>query len=267
MMTKATTRKEKTMTLTELDAYFNGFLHKEDFAADPSRNGIQIENSAPAAKQITKVAFAVDACEATARRAAQAGAGLLFVHHGLFWGGCQPITGTHYRRIKAFLDADLALYASHIPLDANALVGNNYGIAARLELQDVTPFGSWRGMKLGAIGRLPAPVTLSELEKRLFPHGERALHILPFGKPLVQKVAVISGGAGEDFAQAVEAGADVFITGEVGHEEYHPIEESGINVIAGGHYQTETVGVQLVQQKLAADCGIETVFIDLPTGL
>lgn len=255
------------MTLTELDTYFNAFLKKELFAQDPSRNGIQIANSAPDAKQITTVAFAVDACEATAERAAQAGAGLLFVHHGLFWGGCQTITGIHYKRIKAFLDNDLALYASHIPLDANAEVGNNFGIAARLGLQDVRPFGEWRGMKLGAIGTLPAPVAIDELERKLFPNGERAAHMFPFGKKDIRTVAIISGGAGEDFAQAVAAGADAYITGEVGHEEFHPIEESGINVIAGGHYQTETVGVNLVRAKLEKECGLKTVFIDLPTRL
>ena len=255
------------MTLTELDTYFNSFLKKELFAADPSRNGIQIANSAPDAKQITKVAFAVDACEATANRAAQAGAQVLFVHHGLFWGGCQTITGIHYRRIKAFLEHDLALYASHIPLDANAEVGNNFGLAARIGLQDVRPFGTWRGMQLGAIGTLPAPVAIDELERKLFPNGERAAHVLPFGKKEIRTVAIISGGAGEDFEQAVAAGADAYITGEVGHEAFHPIEESGINVIAGGHYQTETVGVNLVRAKLEKDCDLETVFIDLPTRL
>ncbi len=255
------------MTLTELDRYFNTFLQRENFSADPSRNGIQIANSAPDSKQITKVAFAVDACEATARQAAQAGAQLLFVHHGLFWGGCDTITGIHYKRIKAFLKNDLALYASHIPLDANAEVGNNYGIAARLGLEDVQPFGLWRGMKLGAIGRLPKALTIDELERKLFPNGEKAAHLFPFGKKEIRTVAVISGGAGEDFNQAVVAGADAYITGEVGHEEYHPIEESGINVIAGGHYQTETVGVNLVRAKLEKDCGLETVFIDIPTRL
>ena len=260
-------REGQNMTLHELDLYFNSFLKKEDFLSDPSRNGIQIANSAPESKQITKVAFAVDACEATARQAAQAGAQLLFVHHGLFWGGCDTITGIHYKRIKAFLENDLALYASHIPLDANAEVGNNYGIAARLGLQDVKPFGSWRGMTLGAMGTLPAPVAIDELERKLFPDGERAAHILPFGKKEIRTVAIISGGAGEDFAEAVEADADVYITGEISHEDFHPIEESGINVIAGGHYQTETVGVNLVRAKLEKECGLETVFIDLPTRL
>ncbi|MBQ7158654.1 MAG: Nif3-like dinuclear metal center hexameric protein [Treponema sp.] len=255
------------MTLCELDTYFNGFLKKENFPSDPSRNGIQIANSAPESKPITKVAFAVDACDATAKQAAQAGAQLLFVHHGLFWGGCDTITGIHYKRIKAFLENDLALYASHIPLDANAEVGNNYGIAARLGLQNVQPFGSWRGMSLGAMGTLPKPLSIDELERALFPNGEKAAHLFPFGKKEIRTVAVISGGAGEDFDQAVAAGADAYITGEVSHEDYHPIEESGINVIAGGHYQTETVGVNLVRAKLEKDCGLETVFIDIPTRL
>ena len=84
---------------------------------------------------------------------------------------------------------------------------------------------------------------------------------------MIKKVAVISGGAGDDFDQAVKIGADAYITGEIGHSDYHGIEESGINVIAGGHYQTETVGVQLVQKRLEEDKGLETVFIDIPTTL
>lgn len=255
------------MTLLELDDYFNSFLHHENFSADPSRNGIQITNSDAGSKEISKVAFAVDACEATAKRAAQAGAGLLFVHHGLFWGGCETVTGIHYKRIRTFLENDLALYASHIPLDANEEVGNNFGIARRMGLKNIRPFGQWRGMTLGAIGELESAVSLTQLEKLLFPHGERAPHLFPFGKKEIRTVAVISGGAGEDFEQAVSCGADAYITGEVGHEEYHPIEEYGINVIAGGHYQTETVGVNLVREKLEKEKGIETIFIDIPTGL
>ena len=87
------------MTLTEFDTYINSFLRKEDFDKDISLNGIQIQNSEPDSKQIKKVAFAVDACEATAKRAAEQGADVLFVHHGLFWGACQTITGSFYKRI------------------------------------------------------------------------------------------------------------------------------------------------------------------------
>ncbi len=255
------------MTLTELNRYFNSFLHKEDYDSDISLNGIQISNSAPNEKEITKVAFAVDACQATALKAAEAGAQVLFVHHGLFWGHCETITGNHYKRVAAFIKNDLALIAYHIPLDANEFVGNNFGIAKRIGLEKVRPFGKWRGMTLGAIGELPQEVKIDELAKKLFPNGEKPSKIFPFGKEMIKKVAVISGGAGEDFDQAARIGADAYITGEVSHEDYHGIEESGINVIAGGHYNTETVGVQLVQKRLEEDKGLQTVFIDIPTGL
>lgn len=255
------------MTLTELDTYFNSFLHRENFPADPSRNGIQIQNSAPDKKPITKVAFATDACVDTARKAIEQGAQLLFVHHGIFWDDCNPLVEVQYKRVAEFLRGDLALYASHIPLDANPIVGNNYGLAKRLSLKKIKSFGDWRGMSIGVMGVLPKPLSLDELAVKLFPDGEKPLRLYPFGKQAIKTVALISGGAGEDVDQAYRAGADAYITGEVGHENFHVIEELGMNVIAGGHYQTETVGVNLVKAKLAKEKHIQTVFIDFPTGL
>jgi len=255
------------MTLKELNAFFNSFLKNEDFDKDISLNGVQVENSAPASKEIKKVAFAVDACLETIKRAAQANAGLLFVHHGIFWGSCDRVTGSHYKRISSLIKNDIALYASHIPLDANNPYGNNFGMASRLGIKDALPFGTWRGMTLGAIGNLERALTVDELVNKAFPHGNHSLHLLPFGKEKLSRIAIISGGAGDDVEQAIEAGADAFITGEIGHEQYHLAEEAGITVIAGGHYETETVGVNLVKAKLEAETDVEAVFLDVPTGL
>lgn len=255
------------MTLHQLDDYFRSFLNMEHYRGDPSLNGIQVENSQPEGKEIRKVAFAVDACQETISRAAAVRADLLFVHHGFFWGQCQTITGAHYQRIRQLLEKDMALYACHIPLDANELVGNNYGLARRLELQDLRPFGDWHGMTIGVGGTFPAPATLDSLVQRLFPGGERPLHLLPFGKKEISTVAIVSGGAARELSQAIEQGYDAFVTGEIGHEQYHQAMEAGINVVAGGHYQTETVGVSLVMEKLARETGIDIVFIQVPTGL
>ncbi len=254
------------MTLKELDEYFNGFLHKENYSSDPSKNGIQIENSDLTGKQIKKIAFAVDACCTTAEKAAEAGAGLLFVHHGLFWGGCNTITGTHYKRINSFLKNDLALYASHIPLDANSEVGNNYGLAFKLGLKNLESFGFWHGMCIGVKGEFEKPLSLTEIaQKALRPCA--APKFFPFGKETVQTLAIISGGAGEDHVQAAQEGVDAYLTGEFIHEDFHSAEECGISVIAGGHYETEIVGVNLVRQKVEKELGLETIFIDIPTGL
>ena len=255
------------MTLIEFDNYINSFLRKEDFAADISLNGIQIQNSSPEGKQIKKVAFAVDACEATATRAAKEGADILFVHHGLFWGHCQTITGSFYKRVSTFIKNDLALCAYHIPLDANNPYGNNWGLATRLGLTDCQMFGEWRGMILGVKGELPVECSLEELCAKLMRPGKSPRSVLAFGKSKIKTVGIISGGASEDVEDAVEQGLDCYITGEFAHEDFHFAQEMGINVIAGGHYETEIVGVSLVMQKVQSELGLECVFIDEPTGL
>lgn len=254
------------MTLAELDKYFNSFLHPENFPHDVSRNGIQIQNSDPEHKPVDKIAFAVDACEATALEAASLGAQVLFVHHGLFWGDCTVLTGVHYKRVAAFIKNDVALCAYHIPLDAHEKVGNNAGLAERIGLKKTEPFGEWRNMTIGVKGELRKPLTADELAS-LVMRPEKKAAVFPFGVQDIRTVGIVSGGAGEDVQQAAAAKLDAYITGAFEHEDYHYAKEAGINVIAGGHYETETVGVNLVRAKLEKDLHIETVFIDMPTGL
>ena len=255
------------MTLRELDKYFRSFLKPENFASDPSKNGIQIENSAPDLKEIKKIAYAVDACEQTVLEAAKQGADLLFVHHGLFWGGCEPLVGNTYKRIASFIKNDIALYAMHLPLDANNPYGNNYGLAARINLQNIEEFGTWRGMTIGVKGELPEPLTANELAEKVLNPGEKPLAVLSFGKEKIKTVGIISGGACEDVGQAVEEGLDAYITGEIEHTIYHYVKENNMNMIAGGHYQTEIVGVNLIRQKVEKELGIEGIFLDFPTSL
>lgn len=252
------------MTLKELDDYFKSFLNLENYSSDISKNGIQVENNC---KEITKVAFAVDACAETINRAANENCQVLFVHHGLFWGHEETITGSHYKRISALIKNNIALYACHAPLDANPYVGNNYGLAKRLNLEEIQPFAYWRDMLMGVIGDFEKSKSIDEVIKLLFSDGNKPYTVLPFGKKEIQKVVIISGGGGSDLSQAIKANADLFITGDFPHEQYHVALENQINVIAGGHYQTETIGVQSVAQKLKQEKGIETVFIDVPTGL
>ena len=255
------------MTLNELDAYLNAFLKKEDFPGDPSRNGIQIQNAAPADKSVSCVAFAVDACEATAEAAAAAGAQVLVVHHGLFWGGCETLTGNFYKRAASFIKNDMALIAYHLPLDANNPYGNNFGLAAALGLSKCEPFGNWRGMCIGVRGEFEEPVSAEALASSLSEITKTQPHVFPFGKKEIRTLGIISGGAGEDVDQAIELGLDCYITGEFAHEQYHFAEECGINVIAGGHYGTETMGVSLLKEKIEKELGLRTLFIDLPTDL
>ena len=255
------------MTVYELNEFFNNFLHKEDYPSDPSRNGIQIENKELYTKQIKKVAFAVDACEATAKKAREEGADVLVVHHGLFWGDCQTITGSHYKRISAFINNDVALIAYHIPLDANNPYGNNYGLLNILKMKNLEGFGMWRGMAIGVKGELEKALTPQELKELINSTLHTDAKLFSFGKKEIKTVGDISGGAGEDVEQAVSEGLDAYVTGEFGHELYHYAEEMKINVISAGHYNTETVGVNLLKNKVEKELGLETCFIHIPTGL
>lgn len=255
------------MTLIELDEYFNSFLNKENYSGDISLNGIQIQNSAPDKKEIKKVAFAVDACEATALKAAESKADVLFVHHGLFWGRCETVTGQFYKRLSAFLKNDLALIAYHIPLDANNPYGNNYGLAKRINLKNLQAFGQWHGMDIGVKGTLDKPLTTDEIAGKILRPGKKANCIIKAGKDKNTTVGIISGGASEEIKFAIEQKLDCYITGEFMHEDFQTAKEMGINVISGGHYETETVGVNLVMEKLKSEFNIETFFIEEPSGL
>lgn len=255
------------MTLNQFNDYLNAFLKKENFPSDPSLNGIQIENSAPEKKEIKKIAFAVDACEASAKIAAENNVDVLVVHHGLFWGNCQAITGSHYRRLSQFIKNDLALVAYHLPLDANNPYGNNYGIANKLKMKNLQDFGLWRGMCLGVKGELEKPVTAKDLAAALSQITRTSCNIMAFGKELIQTVGIISGGGSSDVEQAVAEGLDAYITGAFEHEDYHYAQEMGINVISGGHYGTEIIGVNLLKEKIEKELSLETLFIDLPTNL
>ncbi len=247
------------MTLHELDAWLRAFLSLPAFdGIDPSRNGFQVSCTAP---EVRKVAFAVDASRESFRRAAEADAQVLFVHHGIIWEKPERIVGTLYERIRLLIEKNVALYAVHLPLDQHPEVGNNIGIARHLGLSNVEPFGSFKGMKIGFKGSLSAPARLEDIVRRL------PGRTLPFGPELIRTVGVVSGGAPWEVMQAVEEGLDLYVTGEPSHGIYHHCLESRIHVIFAGHYQSESFGVNALAARLARDTGLETVYIDVPTGL
>ncbi len=253
------------MTLSELDAFLSSTLdHPAWTSRDKSLNGLQVGRSNP---EVSRVAFAVDACLQSFERAVAAGADVLVVHHGLFWGSPLAVTGGHRERLKYLFDHDLALWASHLPLDAHPLLGNNAGLALALGLGDLKPFGEYRGAKIGVKGALPAPLTLDRVCEVLFHGRENALQVLPFGKHEVSTIGLVSGGAAHDVADAIAEGLDLFVTGDADHTIHHVALEAGINVISGGHYATETWGVKQLAAYVQKTLGLSTVFLDLPTGL
>lgn len=252
------------MKLCELDRYFRSFLEIDSLeGTDISLNGIQVENRG----DIKKIAFAVDACQEVFNRAAAAGAQMVFVHHGLFWGHEQKITGAHYNRISTLIKNDMALYAVHLPLDIHPELGNNVALARIAGLRNLQPFGTFRGIKVGVKGEFETETTMAQVLDRASIDRNEILALYPFGKKHCRTGAVITGGGESDIMQAVDEDIDLFITGDAAHVVYHTALENRINMVSAGHYRTEIYGVRNVAEKVSRELGLETIFIDVPTGL
>lgn len=244
-----------------LVAYLDEYLGIAEWE-EKSLNGLQVEGSA----EVERVALATDAALATFAMASAAGAGFLIVHHGLFWGRVEPITGPHRARVAALLEAGISLYAAHLPLDAHPGVGNNAVLARLLELENPTPFGRWGSRSIGWRGVLESPTDPTALAARLEALLGARPDVLPFGADEVRTVAIVSGAAADLVFEAAQAGVDAFVTGETSHVAWHQARELGMNVFFAGHYASETLGVRALGDHLAAEFDLETVFLDAPTG-
>jgi dinuclear metal center YbgI/SA1388 family protein len=250
------------MELTELVAYLDGYLRVREL---PDRaqalNGLQVANSG----RVERIAVAVDAVQATIDAAVACGADLLLVHHGLFWDGNQPVTGRRYRRLRALLEADVAVYSAHLPLDVHPEVGNNAVLARALGVEVEGVLGEYKGAAVGVWGRLEMrrEALCARLDELL---GAR-VRMVAGGPERVRSVGIVTGGAGDLLAAARELGLDAYVTGEGDHHHYFDAEEGGINLFLGGHYATETWGVRALAERLEERFGLPWTFLDHPTGL
>jgi dinuclear metal center YbgI/SA1388 family protein len=250
------------MELSELVAYLDGYLRVREL---PDRaqalNGLQVANSG----RVERIAVAVDAVQATIDAAVACGADLLLVHHGLFWDGNQPVTGRRYRRLRALLEADVAVYSAHLPLDVHPEVGNNAVLARALGVEVEGVLGEYKGAAVGVWGRLEMrrEALCARLDELL---GAR-VRMVAGGPERVRRVGIVTGGAGDLLAAARELGLDAYVTGEGDHHHYFDAEEGGINLFLGGHYATETWGVRALAERLEERFGLPWTFLDHPTGL
>ena len=244
-----------------LVSYLDSYLGIADWE-EKSLNGLQVEGAA----EVEKVALATDAAMATFAMAAEAGVQFLVVHHGLFWGRVEPVVGPHRARIATLLDAGISLYAAHLPLDAHPGVGNNAVLARLLKLDNLTPFGRWGSKTIGWRGRLQAATDLAWLAGSLEALLGSRPDVLPFGPDRVETMAIVSGAAADLVAEAAETGVDAFVTGETSHVAWHQARELGVNVVFAGHYATETLGVRALGDHLSGEIGVQTMFLDAPTG-
>ncbi|MFL6595895.1 MAG: Nif3-like dinuclear metal center hexameric protein [Chthoniobacterales bacterium] len=248
--------------LNEIVRYTNEYLRIDDIPDWPNAlNGLQVENSG----EVRKIGAAVDASQRTFNAAAEAGIDLLLVHHGLFWAGLRAITGPVRRQIGFLFEKDIALYSAHLPLDVHPTVGNNAQLASALGLHDPEPFLDFKGQLIGL--RSQTQIFPNELARKLEESLGGAVKLYACGPATTSTIALITGGAGSEIYAIAEEGIDTFITGEAPHWAAVAAGELGINLLLGGHYATETIGVKGLAAHLAERFGLEWQFLDFPTGL
>jgi len=250
----------QTMTsLQTIAAFLDRELNVAAFA-DESHNGLQVENSGG----IARVCLGVDASLAFFKKAAQHKADMVICHHGLSWGdSLRRITGLNYRRLKFLMDNDIALYACHLPLDAHPRHGNNAQICKAFDLQKLKPFGLYHGIQIGFSGSLPRAMPYTAFKALAHRVFGNTVGTMDFGRRTVRTVAIVSGGAAEEIAEAGQKGIDVYVSGEPKLLAYHLAQEYGINAIFAGHYATEVFGVKALARLLAKRFRVKTEFLDL----
>ena len=248
--------------LKTIISHCDKILHTREIGDyEGAANGLQVDGRGP----ITRIAATVDASLATVKLAVAAKADLLIVHHGLFWSPSHPWTDKKHELLRLLVENNLAVYSSHLPLDAHPKLGNNAQLCAALGLKNMKPFYLTHGQTIGFKTR--TKISRAVLAKRL----ERAIgaqpKIIPGGGDICECIGVVTGGAGDGLKTAADEGVDTFITGEGPQWTFALAEELGLNVFYGGHYATETFGVKALAAHLSKKFKLPWEFLDHPTGL
>ncbi|HVX40510.1 MAG TPA: Nif3-like dinuclear metal center hexameric protein [Gemmatimonadaceae bacterium] len=255
-------------SLAQITEYLDATLDIANVPDYPGAlNGVQLANRG----NIECVATAVDFSSASVEGAIDAGARLLVVHHGMFWGGAQPITSHRYERLRALIASDVAVYSAHLPLDRHPQLGNNALLAQRLGLVPSGGFARYQNIDVGLSGISDVPTArLAEIAGELAREFGGTLAATPFEPNRITRAWGICTGAGADSSslrEAAQRGIDTLIVGEGPHHTAVEARELGIVVLYAGHYATETLGVRALGDVLAARFNLTTAFIDAPTGL
>lgn len=247
----------------EVIAEIDRLLEPSKFA-DYCPNGLQVPGKDVVGRLVTGVSAHVELFE----RAAEAGGDLVLVHHGLFWGsGPMLVDAPLKRRLKLLFDAELALAAYHLPLDAHRELGNNALLARALGAERLVPFAPHKGQPIGCMARFAdgglAVSGADGLVERVRGLTGQDPLVFAHGPEQVRTLAVVTG-AGTDYApEAIALGADAFLTGEPAERAAAIAREGEIHFLAAGHHATERFGVRRLGEHLARRFELEHVFIDV----
>lgn len=249
---------QKTIARDELAKYLASTLDITRFR-DYCPNGLQVEGRS----QIETIVTGVTASVALLEAAIEKGADAILVHHGYFWRGeDMRVIGQKHKRLKLLLEHDVNLFAYHLPLDMHAEFGNNVQLARLFGLRPESRFGEDDLGWLGVIDDATVD-SVGALARRIEQCLGRAPLLIGDPAQKAGKVGWCTGAAQSLLGDAVAAGADVYLSGEISEPTVHLARETGVAYLACGHHATERYGIKALGAHLAETFGITHHFIDI----
>jgi dinuclear metal center YbgI/SA1388 family protein len=239
------------MNAKELAKECDRILETKKFRDYPGAiNGLQVTHG----RKVKKIAWSVDADMESIRKAGKEKVDFLIVHHGLYWGSSVLDRKIRSKRIQEAKRLGVAIYSSHLPLDAHPVFGNTINLlrAVGLEKWKRKRFGRAMGREIGYRvqgGRL----RMRDLANRMSRVTGRKAVVLGRGSRICRRIGIVTGGFG-DLDQVVKDRLDTLITGEVDYPTEVKAKELGINLILGGHRETEVFGVKELAERFRILC-------------
>ena len=249
----------KSIKRSELKKFLTKLLTPYDFS-DYGPNGLQIEGT----NDISKIAFSVSAQLDSITKAVENNCDCMIVHHGLYWKfhGPRTLTGSYGKRVIPLVKNDINLFAYHLPLDAHLEFGNAASIAKKINMQELEPFGDYKGSPTGVKGKFHPPIKAQDLKNNLESVLSHDVIHACADKDEISSIGIITGGANSSWNLCIRENLDAYVTGEISEHDWHESKEEGIHMFAGGHNATEQFGIQAVKNLIEKEFGIECIFIE-----
>ncbi len=244
------------MKREELQIYLDALLFASK-TKDYCPNGLQVEG----APEVRHIVCGVTASLALIEAAIARGADTLLVHHGYFWRGEDPrVVATRRTRLAQLLRHDINLFAYHLPLDLHPELGNN---AQWARVMGWRPDGACGEQDLIGLARLDAPESAARIARSIAARTGREPLLVGAAERSVSRVAWCTGAAHSMFEAAINAGAELFVSGEIAEQTVHLARESGVPYIAAGHHATERYGIQALAAHLCVAKALRCEFVDI----
>lgn len=216
-------------------------------------------------KEVEKVYIALDATDAVIEQAAKAGADMLITHHPLIFSPLKSVTDEDFvsRRVLKLIQKDISYYAMHTNYDVLGIAQLS-GEILKLEdteVLDATMENDGMEEGIGRVGTLPRKMTLEECAAYVKHKLELgSLKIFGDMETEVTRLAISPGSGKSAVKEAVLKGADVLVTGDIGHHDGLDAVEQGLSIIDAGHYGTEYIFIEDMKKFLEKKLpGLEVV--------